>query len=227
MIDNQTLETWNDSRCIVIYRSGYDEHTHKGLDRYGKTDEYYKRTGRAEFIQSGFHLILDTEVRTMDDMRRFFGLPFNENDSFRRTNGWHLKVCFDHYGRLLLFKRDLDYEPTPFIKTSKTRTRTWTKWTPDGYQFRIHLREKKKENPVYTTWGWTFKRPEDFLVFQCTPWQINMLIPEHDCCSLSFDDAYCDKLWNTGITDLSTSWVTPESEAEVERIWRIRQQRKD
>jgi hypothetical protein len=34
-----------------------------------------------------------------------------------------------------------------------------------------------------------------------------------------------ETLWNTGITDLSKSWVTPESEAEVERIWRIRQQR--
>lgn len=226
MIDNQTIETHADSRCIVIYRSGYDEQTHYGLDRYGKTDEYYRRTGRAEFIQSGFSIILD-ESRTLDDMRQFFGLPFRENDRFVRTDGWHLKVCFDHYGRLLMFKQDLSYDPVPFVKTSKTRTRTWTKWTPKSNQFWIHQREKKKEQPVYTTWGWTFKRPEDFLVFQCTPWQINMLIPEHDCCSLTFDELYCEKLWLTGITDLSKSWVTPESEQEVERVYQLRKQRGD
>ena len=224
MIDNQTIETHRDSRCITIYRSGYDERTHRGLDRYGKTDEYYRRTGRAEFIQSGFHLILD-ETRTLDDMRKFFNLSFDANDySFKRIAGYHLKVCFDHHGRLLMFKRDLGYEPAQFIKSSKTRTRTWTKWTPESNQFWIHQREKKKEHPMYTTWGWTFKQPDDFLIFQCTPWQINMLIPEHNCCSLTFDDLYCEKLWNTGITDLSSSWVTPESEAEVDRIFNIRKQ---
>jgi hypothetical protein len=89
------------------------------------------------------------------------------------------------------------------------------------------MREKVKKGELseYTTWGWTFKRPEDFLVFHISPWKLNTIIPEHNLCWLDMKEEDYETLWNTGITDLSKSWVTPESEAEVERIWRIRQQR--
>ena len=74
MIDNQTVQQpyW-DNPSIWLYRSGYDERTHRGLDRYGKTEEYYRRTGSGEFIQEGTILVLDWESRTFDDIFKFFG----------------------------------------------------------------------------------------------------------------------------------------------------------
>ena len=225
-VDSQTVgRPYWDNPAVTIYRSEYDEKTHRALDRYGKTDEYYKRTGCGEFIQDGTTLVLDWKVRTIDDLYKFFGFEKDERLDGKRVTGFHLKVCFDHYGRLLMFHRDLGYEPKQFIKKSKTRTRTWATWTPEYSQFWMRQKVKKGEMSEYTTWGWSFKRPEDFLIFHISPWKLNTIIPEHNLCWLDMKEEDCETLWNTGITDLSKSWVTPESEAEVERIWRIRQQR--
>lgn len=225
MIDYQTVQQpYNiDNPVVHIYRCEYDERTHRGLDRFGKADEYYRRTGQGEFIQDGVTLVLDKELNTLDDMYRFFGFEKNEQSGGRRTSGYHLKVCFDHYGRLIIFKRDLGYEPEQFIKQHKNRTRIWTKWTPKSAQFWIH----SKRPGIYTTWGWTFKRPEDYLVFSISPWKLNCLIPEKNLCSLCADEAFAETLWNVGIVDLSESWVTPESEAEVERLYELRKKRGD
>lgn len=228
IVDNQTVsQPYTDNPAVHIYRTKYCEYTHRGLDRYGKTDDFYERTGCAEPIQDGTTLVLDWKVRTIDDIYTFFNFERDERLNGKRTSGYHLKVCFDHYGRLLMFHRDLDYEPKQFIKKSKTRTRTWAKWTPESAQFWMREKVKKGEFSEYTTWGWTFKHPEDFLIFHISPWKLNTLVPELKLNSLCPDEEFAEKLWRTGITDLSTSWVTPESEAEVEHIWRIRQQRKD
>ena len=225
MVDNQTVQQpyW-DNPCIWLYRSGYDERTHRGLDRYGKTEEYYRRTGSAEFIQDGTRLVLDWESRTVDDIFKFFGFDCSDSASGKRTSGYHLKLCFDFYGRPILFKRDLGYTPEKFLQKSKVRTKTWKTWTPKTIQDRISL----KKPDEYVTHGWLFNKPDDYLIFKpISPWKLNTLIPEYDVCSLTYDDDLHLKLWNIGIVDLSESWVTPESEKEVERIYEIRKRKGD
>ena len=68
MIDYQTVgRPYWDNPAITIYRSEYDEKTHRALDRYGKTDEFYKRTGCGEFIV----------LFSMENNRKLIQLHFN------------------------------------------------------------------------------------------------------------------------------------------------------
>ena len=202
----QTIQYYRDSpsdaSTFIIYRGGYDNEKHKGIDLYHRPAEF--NNGYISHVDYGCIVFFRYE----DDPERpfrFFGIDKNKDEGVELN----LSICFDMAGRLVLFKDELSYRPERFVKTFKSKNSKIVKEWVYGYK-----RYSSKEDIIVQ--GWKFKSKDDYLICDRTGHELRNLIPELSELykpELFYYDyqKITENLWNLEPYSLNTPWgLTPE-----------------